>query len=318
MTTGASMLIWIAAILALAPRLIKAKWPTASPRIALMLWQVVFFSTTQAVILLAVISWHGLFEPLAARLFHARDQQIDQAYGLVHAGGAWAIAVLVSLLVAHVLVAACRETWSLAAARRLHRSGLDVLAQRGPGAYLLLDHATAAIYCVPGRRPYIVVTTAALHYLAPDELQAALTHERAHLRARHHWLHLMARTLRRALPQLTIAAACERAIGMLTEMAADDVAVRHHGAPTTVRALVLISTSNAPPAGALAAASVDVVARVNRLRSRPHISFATRLGIAIGAASLAAAPLVAAAIPGVDAFGAQHLAGRSHPMSKAK
>jgi Zn-dependent protease with chaperone function len=59
--------------------------------------------------------------------------------------------------------------------------------EQGLGA-TLVDHAQPAAYCVAGRHPTVILTTGAVRALDPDQLDAVLAHERAHLAAHHHRL----------------------------------------------------------------------------------------------------------------------------------
>lgn len=51
-----------------------------------------------------------------------------------------------------------------------------------------MEHLEPAAYCVAGRYPTVILTTGALRALDPDQLDAVLAHERAHLAGHHHRL----------------------------------------------------------------------------------------------------------------------------------
>jgi Zn-dependent protease with chaperone function len=74
---------------------------------------------------------------------------------------------------------------------------------------VLVDHAQPAAYCVAGPHPTVILTTAALQALDPDQVDAVLAHERAHLAYRHHRLLAIAR-IGRPPPGLACAADCPR------------------------------------------------------------------------------------------------------------
>src|SRR5260370_1182733 len=78
-----------------------------------------------------------------------------------------------------------------------HAEAARMTGRRRPGvsAAVVLDAAQRVAYCVPGRRPTIVVTSAALAVLDPAQLPAVLAHERAHLAGRHHLLIALTRAL---------------------------------------------------------------------------------------------------------------------------
>ena len=93
---------------------------------------------------------------------------------------------------------------------------------------MLVEHAQPTVYCVAGRHPTVILTTAARQALDAAQLEGVLAHERAHL-AWHHpppacW------------PQPGSAAGCSRScplmrdaevqVERLVELHADDMATR--------------------------------------------------------------------------------------------
>ncbi len=316
MLVSGLLLAWMVVVTALAPLLTRVAWPSVAPKLALLLWQAAFVSVAQSAVLLALVSWHDVFERIAAWMFHARDDQIDNVYRMVHVGGTWFVAALVLMVFIHVVVVAVREARALAAFRRTHRQGLDLLAPGTQDGVQILGHHSPAVYCVPGRRPRVVVTTGALDCLTATQLQAALAHERAHLRGRHHWLHLAGRACGRAVPWLPLTRAFETESNRLMEMAADDFAARTSGRQTTAEALIRISTGGTSPLGSLAAAAADVADRVERLVLHRRMSRGARLGVGAVILILVGFPLAGTALPGVDAFGPRHLVSNaSHELT---
>jgi hypothetical protein len=197
------------------------------------------------------------------------------------------------MLLCWVLVAA---TAGVVNARRRQRALLALLAHgdpKVPGA-LVLDHPGAAAYCVPGLRSRIVVSAGALKLLDPAELAAVLAHERAHLRERHDLVLLPFTALRRAFPRSGTCADAYRAVALLVEMLADDVALRARPARELVSALVRFGTVGQVPAGTLAvvdSSEGDVTARVTRLlRPLRPLPVPAVAAICVGAAVIAAAP----------------------------
>ncbi len=69
---------------------------------------------------------------------------------------------------------------------------------------VVLDDPRPAAYCVPGRPAGIVLTSAALAVLDPAQLDAVLSHERAHLASRHHWLVTLTSGLVAATPAVPL------------------------------------------------------------------------------------------------------------------
>ena len=100
--------------------------------------------------------------------------------------------------------------------------------------------------------------------LADNEIAAILTHERAHLRARHDLVLEMFTAVHAAFPRFVRSANALDAVRLLIELLADDAAVRTAGPTPLARALVACA-SGRTPAGALAAGGPTTVLRVRRL-----------------------------------------------------
>ena len=100
--------------------------------------------------------------------------------------------------------------------------------------------------------------------------------------------------LRRAFPRSATCTGAHRSVALLVEMLADDRALRGRPTHELVSALVRFGTAGTcpAPAGALAAAEGEVVARVSRLLQpvRP-LPTAAVLAICLAAALLVAAPI---------------------------
>jgi len=89
---------------------------------------------------------------------------------------------------------------------------------------VLVDHGQPAAYCVAGPHPTVILTTAALQTLDPDQLDAVLAHERAHLASHDHRLLAIAKIGRQVLPFLPLMRDADTQITRLVEMHADDAA----------------------------------------------------------------------------------------------
>jgi Zn-dependent protease with chaperone function len=168
-------------------------------------------------------------------------------------------------------------------------------------AAFVLDATRPAVYCVPGRPPTIVLTTGALAVLDPEQLTAALAHERAHLTGRHHLLLAVTRSLAAVAPAVPLFARGTAEVARLAEMRADDVAARCGGRRTVLAALLAMGAGAAvaqTPAAWLAATGGVVAARVRRLAEPPSRARWVRHGLALAALTLA----IAAASALVPAF----------------
>jgi Zn-dependent protease with chaperone function len=151
----------------------------------------------------------------------------------------------------------------------------------------VLDVSQPLAYCLPGVRSRVVVSEGALSTLTDAEVTAILSHERAHLRARHDLVLEAFTAVHAAFPRIVRSANALRAVQLLVELLADDAAVRATGRTPLARALVACAAGR-PPSGALASGGPSTVLRVRRLSGRGNSRVLS-----------AAAYLAAAAIFGV-------------------
>ncbi|TMR95749.1 M56 family metallopeptidase [Nonomuraea basaltis] len=188
--------------------------------------------------------------------------------------------------------------------RRAHRAGLRLAGRVDArlGA-VVVPHAEPGAYCVPGRRPTIVVTTGALGALDRRQLAAVLAHERAHVRGRHHLLLTAALVAARAFPRLPLFREAGSAVPHLVELLADDVAARRHDRRVIASALVTLVRATTPLT-ALGAGGATAVARVMRLLS-PAPPARSRSDTVVGLACLGgllAGPAFASLLPSLVTF----------------
>jgi len=153
--------------------------------------------------------------------------------------------------------------------RRQHRLLLSLAGRRDERlGVVVVDHATATAYCVPGPAGEVVLTSGALAALDDRELAAVLAHERAHLRGRHHLVVAGAKVIRLAFPFVPVFRWAHDEVARLVELCADDVAARRHGRSVLADALVTLAGTSgvsATPPAALGAHGSTVTTRVNRL-----------------------------------------------------
>ena len=293
-----------------ASALVQARWPRRSPAAAILLWQALGLASGLAAVgtligLAMPASTLGVVRSLlrAGALIRAGDLfRLGGMFGAASGIPVTVVAFRLTCLAAGLALLASL-CWVLVAAsvaalhaRRRQRALLTLLAHgdpKVPGA-LVVDHPTAAAYCLPGLRSQIVVSVGTLELLGRGELAAVLAHERAHLRERHDLVLLPFTALRRAFPKSATCSDAHRAVALLIEMLADDHALRASLPRELVSALVRFGTAGAcpAPAGALAAGEGEVAARVIRLMQpvRP-LPTATVLAICLAAALLVAAPI---------------------------
>ncbi|MFE3456679.1 M56 family metallopeptidase [Nocardiopsis aegyptia] len=264
----------VVAVTVLAPLLARAAWVERAPRLALVLWQVLTASAVTAVVLagLAVAVPVIPLTTDVAELLRMCLMMLRDAYATP--GGA--LASTTGLVIAVVVAGRCAygmgAEW--ARARRERRHHLRILAMVGTGderlGATILDHGATAAYCLPGKGGHVVLTSAALAALDEAGLQAVLSHERAHLRGRHHLLVALTRGIERAFPFVGAFASARSQTAALVELAADDAAASATDRLTVAGALLALARGGSPvrspaPTAVLAAAGSADGRRVRRL-----------------------------------------------------
>ena len=258
--------LWSVAV----PRALNRLPLTAAPGTGLALWLAVSVGSATA-LLLGLLSLTVTLPGLAAAVAHTLSSclhALEAAFPAPSRGPWWHLAgaALMLLLTARwVTVSAARARSS--SRRRLAQHDLLRLVARplaSDSDVFLVEHETPLVYCVPGRRSMVVVTRGARDTLSPQELAAAISHERAHLEGRHGAVISLAENTRRALPLLPACRQAPQAIAALIELVADDRAARRHGATTVASALFRLG-AGAAPAGTLGAGGGGAAARARRL-----------------------------------------------------
>lgn len=232
-------------------------------------------------------------------MFHGRYGALVQL-ALVASAGLGVVGVTVLLARLAVLLHRARAQ----SVRHAHTAWLVGDSGAGPGGSLLLDTPERAVYCVAGSRPAIVVTRGALDALDPEQLDAVLAHERAHLSGHHHLLVAASRASAAALPRLTLFTTAARAIAHLVEIRADELALRRSRRTTLVSAMLALTGAGPLPNAALGASDVGLADRVERLltpgrsngreyrRMLGHATLALAAGPAVTTAAMLTIPLL--------------------------
>jgi Zn-dependent protease with chaperone function len=292
-----------------------ARWPRRSPGAAILLWQALGLggglaavgalieiglpagstSVADGVVRVARMSSHGNLFPAGQPVLPVLLRLASLVLGLMLLGQ------LCWVLLASAI--------TVVRARRRQRELLALLGRgdpKAPGA-LVVDHPTAAAYCLPGLRSKIVVSVGALDLLRPAELAAVLAHERAHLRERHDLVVLPFTALRRAFGWSRICAEAHQSVALLIEMLADDRALRARSARALAGALARFGTAgcggaDSAPDGALAVSGAahegEMTARVTRIMTPiPPPPVAVRFAICCAATLIVIVPVVLLVLP---------------------
>lgn len=250
--------------------LYRAPWVVRAPMLAIGLWRALSGSWLVSLVLAGL----GMTVPWLQyeALVDLRRPVPEGSVGLLCTavlafaglGLAGSIMVRAGYAVRRELVLAWRQ-------QRSHAAGLALIGRTAPDLEaVVVQQDVPAAYCLPNpdRRRRIVVTTGAMQALSPNQLQAVLAHERAHLDGRHHLLTGIADGLARAFPGVPLFDQARGQIAMLVEMVADDAASGLFGRPATAGALVNLARASLNAPG-LAAGEVAVRQRMERLLMPP-------------------------------------------------
>ncbi|MFP5335738.1 MAG: M56 family metallopeptidase [Actinomycetes bacterium] len=291
-------------------RLADSRWPARAPVLGVVLWQVItvsLFVTVMSIAAVLALPDAELGDGLAAFL-RTCAHTLRERYATP--GGA--VAATTGLLLAVAVVGRLgwcigAELWRCRQGRRSQLERLRIAADRHPGlgAYVV-DDERAVAFCVPGRAPAVVLTSATVRALTGVELAAVLAHEAAHLRWRHDLPLAVARASAQAFPFVPSLRLAHQHIGELVEMAADDVAARRHGTRAVGSALVQLASAE-PPQFSLGASGSGSAVRARRmLTSDSGLRHGTRGALMFLAVNAAVAPLLVTVGPAVTAAATQH------------
>lgn len=282
-----------------------AGWLLRAPRAGVVLCQAVTLAAVLAAFGAGIAVASGLFVPGPdGRPTRTIGDGIDRLGWPL-----WilSVAVLVLTLVVGVrlLVAMLRVAVGTRRRRAHHRMLVDLLRTsedpmpshvgRRAEELRILQIAQPMAYCLPGVRSRVVLSAGMLASLTDTELAAVLSHERAHLRARHDLVLETFTALHTAFPRITRSASTLGTVQLLVELLADDAAVRTTGPAPLARALVACASACAP-AGAMAVGGPSTLLRVRRL-SGPGNSRALAVAVYLAAAAVLVVPTVALAVP---------------------
>jgi Zn-dependent protease with chaperone function len=285
--------------------LARASWPMRAPRAAIVLWQ--------SIALAAVLSAFSAGIAIASRLFvpgpDGRPTATITSEIDVLGWPLWLSYVLVFAITlvigARMLAAVLQVAIATRRRRAHHRMMVDLLDMSHdsipphvcvPASGLrILDVKQPLAYCLPGVRSRVVVSEGTLKTLSDSEIAAILTHERAHLRARHDLVLEMFTAVHAAFPRFVRSGSALDAVRLLIEMLADDAAVRAAGPTPLARALVACA-SGRTPSGALAAGGPTTVLRVRRLGGKPNSRVVAATAY-LAAAAVLVVPTLALAVP---------------------
>lgn len=227
----------------------RTKWPHRAPMLGIVAWQTLTASLAFTVFLVGVnlalpgLSAVSTLGELARACTVELSRQFSTPEGALTSTVGLMLAATVSLRCLVALVHEVRATSSLRGAHRVALAAVgahltEITSRVTGGAaedVLLIDSPEAAVFCIPGggwpargrgRSATIVMTRGATLALNVSELELVLVHERAHLRARHDRVVVVAHALARAFSWLPVFSVAAKQISCLAEMHADDAVTR--------------------------------------------------------------------------------------------
>jgi Zn-dependent protease with chaperone function len=305
-TVAAVLLVYAAGAGTLGARMLgRARWPARAPLLAIITYLAAAWSVVAAAGLAGLtLAVHATaLGGALSQLIGACVLRLRDAYATP--GGATAAGLGLTLAGAVMARAVVTAVTHLRAVRQhalRHAQTARLVGHPDPAlGAVLVDHDRPVAYCVAGPEPAVILTTAALRTLDPDQVDAVLAHERAHLASHHHRLLAIARIGRQILPFLPLMRDADTQITRLVEMHADDAATANRDTRPLATALVVLAAAGPTPG--LAAAATDAVQRIQRLlRPAEPLSRVRRQLLRAGAAALALTPVLLALTPAIVAL----------------
>ncbi|MGA5083885.1 M56 family metallopeptidase [Streptomyces pseudogriseolus] len=289
--------------------LTRATWPEREPVVALWVWQCLVATVLLCCLTALALGAAAVFGTVRAQLFAPAPPAVTAAYDL-SAASPWTTVLTVLL--------ACGAAWTtamlgreLVEARRRRAGARAHLRERAPdlpaglpegrGPLLVLEEDYPDAWWMPGSPPQLIVTTGALQRLTGRQLDAVLTHERGHARARHDWLLHLSAALAAGFPRVPLFAHFCEQTHRLVELSADDTASRRCGHLTTALALIELNQHR----GVLSCSSSHRLLgeRVDRLlEPPPRLDRRHRALTTAAAALIPLVPLLITFAPGLTAL----------------
>ncbi|MFE3142539.1 M56 family metallopeptidase [Streptomyces scopuliridis] len=299
MNAAPALLGYAAAVGWVAPYVMRrSSWPHRSPALAVTVW-IAFAASFSLCVALAALHLATPKAHLHGILYSCRV-----ALGLgppgTEAVESLGIAASAVVVAAHV-VGFAFHALRARGARNGHRRILDKVGR--PSARLratVIDHGVPAAYCLPGRRPRIVLSTGAVELLSRAELGAVVEHERAHIAYRHHLVLVAAQAFATVFRGVPLARHLREQIPLLLEMAADDRALRSYPHGVLATAMFEMASGGAAPRGTLSAGGPAALVRLRRILGPARCAHPALRGV-MGATAVMTPllPLLLACPPGL-------------------
>ena len=280
---AAALLVLLGVGATAGPRVLDGLGPafSARPRLGMAIWTISAAIWTLAFLALGpLLTWSFTGAGLPGQVGAVCRRCLAAANPLSGLSPMWttdvpALAMLLipsSLAVGLVTAAIVRRARSREHLRA-HVHALAVVAEQRilEGTRVWLTPAMdRTVYSLPTRGARVVISQGALDVLSPDQVTAVLSHERTHIRQRHHLLLWALRSLQDVLRPVPLISAAAPAVAALAEMAADDRARHASGTRALAGALLALHGSGpgsvpGAPELALHTDAPDTRVRIRRL-----------------------------------------------------
>lgn len=249
MNAAPALVCYTAAVGFAAPRLlVRSSWLHRAPALAAAVWHALAVSFSIA----AALTTASLTMP--TEHLHAGLMGLLYTCGLEVGAGqpdpdmADRLAVGVPAVIGFALIASFAfHVVRARRARTQHREAIDLVGRHSARlCATVLPYDTPAAYCLPGRRPRIVISDAAVRHLTPEQLDAVLEHEQAHIAGRHHLVLAAIEAFHSVFRWVPLARHAREQTALLMEMIADDRALRRHSHEVLATAMYEMAAARTP------------------------------------------------------------------------
>jgi Zn-dependent protease with chaperone function len=272
-----------------------ARWTRRSPAVALALWQSIALAGGLSMI--GALLTFGLdpfgHDLVGSAIGFLRLTETPEPWHVVALSAALLLSIHLVFNLVATLVRSERQ-------RRRHAQLVTLLSSPMESGARLIDSPTPVAYCLPGPFSSITVYSAGLvELLEPDELEAVIAHERAHVVQRHDIVLIAFRAWHASLPWFPITYRAQREVGLLIEMLADDRARKTVSTRSLARAIAAVGAGG--PIAGETATPADLSERILRLDGR-HLPLAAEALVVGLAAALLGFPTALLFAPAVLAL----------------
>lgn len=254
-----------------------------APRVGLVAWLGAALAALGMLVAAGPLAFLDTHLRVAVRAPLVNESFLAGCIGMLHRPGVPALAatLLATAAVVHVVLVLTRRGSHTRQRARSVQLAFERLGKHDPAlGAVVVPYGDPVCFCLAGANPRIVISSGALAVLDESQVEAVLSHERAHLAGRHHVLTTVATGLARALP-LPLFRDLPGQVELLVERAADERASRRCGRQEVASALQRMVHRAVP--GALAATGGSLAIRMTYLTAPCAPTLKLRAVVALSA-----------------------------------